>query len=80
LPPPAFPAGGGNQLVDNDRATIWEFVPAPGSTASPHRHAHDAVVLSFAGEKPRISFITRGTVHTDDGGAGGDRLYVFEIK
>jgi hypothetical protein len=77
---PAFPADAGKQLVDNDRATIWEFVPAPGPAASPHRHVHDAVVVSFADEKPRVSFITRGTVHTDDGASGAARLYVFEIK
>jgi hypothetical protein len=27
--PPAFPAGSGTQLRDNERSIVWEFVPAP---------------------------------------------------
>ena len=43
--PAAFPAGTGKQLRDNERATLWEFVPAPAKGA-PHRHQRDAVVIA----------------------------------
>lgn len=78
--PPAFPAGSGTQLRDNERSIVWEFVPAPGAVASPHRHVRDAVVVSFTGVTPRVSFAARGTVHTDEGTTGADRAYVFELK
>ena len=76
---PPFPAGVGQQLVDNDRVTVWEFVPAP-STQPRHGHRHDAVVVSFAEGQPRVSFTARGTAHGDEGVAGAERVYVFEIK
>jgi hypothetical protein len=78
--PPAFPAGSGTQLRDNERSIVWEFVPAPGADAPLHRHLRDAVVVSFKGETPRVSFATRGTVHRDEGTVGMDRVYVFELK
>jgi hypothetical protein len=76
--PTAFPAGSGRQLRDNERCTFWEFVPP--SPAAPHRHLRDAVIIAFTGPTPRVSFVTRGTVHQDDGTAGADRVYVAEIK
>jgi hypothetical protein len=77
---PPFPAGAGKQLVDNDRATLWEFVPPPATGGTVHLHRNDAVVVAFAAGKPKVSFVTRGTTHTDEGAAGAGRLYVFEIK
>ncbi len=77
---PPFPAGAGKQRVDNDRATVWEFVPAPATEAVAHRHRHDAVVVAFVGGKPKVSFTARGTTHNDEGVAGAERVYVFEIK
>lgn len=77
--PPAFPAGVGMQLRDNERSIVWEFVPGQGPAAS-HRHIRDAVVVAFKGRTPRVSFTTRGTVHSDEGTAGADRAYVFEVK
>jgi hypothetical protein len=78
--PPPFPRDAGKQLVDNDRAIVWEFVPAPGAGRSPHRHLRDAVIVSFTDQTPRVSFTPRGTVHTDEGTTGADRAYVFELK
>jgi hypothetical protein len=75
---PPFPAGSGNRLVDNDRAAIWEFAPAPIATA--HRHHHDAVVVAFAAGKPTVSFTPAGTTHNDEGLGSAARVYVFEIK
>jgi hypothetical protein len=77
--PPAFAAGAGKQLRDNERSIVWEFVPAPAA-GSPHRHTRDAVVVAFSGRTPRVSFVKRGTVHGDEGTAGADRVYVFELK
>ncbi len=77
--PPPFPAGAGKQTLDNERTTAWEFVPPP-SVRTNHRHAHDAVIVAFTGRTPKVSFVSRGTVHADEGVTGADRLYVFEIK
>jgi hypothetical protein len=76
--PTPFPAGGGKQLRDNERSVLWEFVPPPPAKA--HRHQRDAVVIAFAGKSPKVTFVPRGTVHNDEGGAGADRIYVIELK
>jgi predicted metal-dependent enzyme (double-stranded beta helix superfamily) len=78
--PPAFPNGSGRQVVDNARTTGWEFVPPPGAGAPPHRHLRDGVVVSFEGQTPHVSFVTRGTVHNDEGTGRADRAYIFELK
>ena len=77
--PAAFPNGIGKQLRDNERSTLWEFVPVPVGGAS-HRHQRDAVVIAFTGKTPKVSFVARGTVHANEDGAGADRLYVIELK
>lgn len=79
LTTPAFPAGEGRQLLDNERTTAWEFVPPPLSW-SPHRHEADAVVVSFRDLKPTVAFVPHGTFHTFDGDPSADRVYVFELK
>jgi hypothetical protein len=76
--PAAFPNGGGKQLRDNERSTLWEFVPPPAAKA--HRHQRDAIVIAFTGKSPKASFVSRGTVHNDEGASGADRLYVVELK
>jgi hypothetical protein len=76
--PAAFPGGAGRQLRDNERSMLWEFVPPPAAKA--HRHQRDAVVIAFTGKSPRASFVSRGTVHNDDGISGSDRLYGVELK
>jgi hypothetical protein len=77
--PPAFTGGEGKPLRDNERATMWEFVPAPASGAA-HRHSRDEVTVAFTGVTPRVSFIPRGTVHTDEGTGRADRVYIVELK
>ena len=77
--PPAFPAGAGKQMTDNERTTAWEFVPPPAPGAT-HRHTFDAVTVAFSGTTPKVAFVTKGTVHTGEDAGGADRLYVFEIK
>jgi hypothetical protein len=76
----AFPDASGKKVRESDRVVIWEFVPAPGPSSAPHHHARDAVLVAFTNMKPRVTFVTRGTVHIDDEMAGADRAYVFEIK
>lgn len=76
--PAAFPNGTGKQLRDNERSILWEFVPPPPRV--PHRHQRDAVVIAFTGKTPKVSFVTRSTVHDDEGAAGADRVYVIELK
>jgi len=53
-------------------------VPPPA--ANPHRHQRDAVVIAFTGKSPKASFVSRGTVHNDEGTPGADRAYVVELK
>ena len=77
--PAAFPNGAGKQLRDNERSTLWEFVPVPAAGAS-HRHQRDAVVIAFTGKTPKVTFVTRGTVHANEAVTGADRLYVIELK
>ena len=77
--PAAFPNGTGKQLRDNERSLLWEFVPIPTGGAA-HRHQRDAVVIAFIGKTPKVTFVTRGTVHANEGVAGADRLYVIELK
>ena len=77
---PAFPDKAGKNIRESERVVIWEFVPAPGPTPSPHRHTRDAVVVAFSNLKPRITFVPRGTVHADEQTGGADRAYVFELK
>jgi hypothetical protein len=77
---PAFPSATGKQLVDNDRATIWEFVPMPAVPGTAHLHRHDAVVVSFSAGGPEVSFTARGTTHRDEGVTAAERVYVIEIK
>ncbi len=73
----AFPQGG-TQLRDNERAVVWEFVPPPPAVS--HRHLRDAVAVSFQGDTPRVAFMAKGTVHTEEIPGRSDRLYVFELK
>jgi len=77
---PPLPAGTRKPLVDNDRVTLWEFVPAPAAGPSVHRHRHDAVIVAFAAGKPNVRFAARGTTHDDEGVEGAARVYIFEIK
>jgi len=81
---PAFPGTSGKQIRDSERATIWEFVPAPGPTSSPHRHVRDAVVVAFTGLTPtpipRVNFVAHGATHSDEQTTGADRAYVLELK
>jgi hypothetical protein len=39
------------------------------------------VVVAFDQQTPRVSFVTRGTVHASSDVAGAaDRAYIFELK
>jgi hypothetical protein len=78
--PPAFPATSSKQLRDSERVTIWEITPAPGASSPPHRHVRDDVIVTFAALKPRVTFVARGTMDSDNHTAGADRAFVFEVK
>ncbi len=75
---PAFPQGGATQFLDNERVTAWELTPQVAP--APHRHLRDAVVMSFTGSVPHVSFVPQGTSHADDGTGSADRAYVYELK
>jgi hypothetical protein len=75
---PAFPGDGATQKLDNDRVTVWEYMRAPA--AHRHRHLRDAVVVAIDGQHPRATWVSRGTVHSDEGAGNASRVYVFEIK
>jgi len=65
------------QRLDNERTTIWEFVPPASRT---HRHVRDAVAVSFTGGTPSAFFIAKDTVHESDAPGRPDRVYIFELK
>jgi hypothetical protein len=78
---PVFPVDTPAQRLDNDRVTVWEYGAAAGEPRPTHRHAHDAVVVSFdAAGSPEVRYVERGTVHESDLRAGATRTFVFEIK
>ena len=77
--PAAFPGPSAKQLKDGERVTIWDLT-APAAAPSPHLHTRDSVVVSFTALKPRVTFVPRGTAHTDDQTAGADRVFAFEVK
>ena len=77
---PAFPGDAGKQIRDSERVTIWEFVPGPAPSRSGHLHTRDAIIVAFSNLKPRVTFVPRNTIHSDEQTAGADRAYVFELK
>lgn len=79
---PHFPVDAPLQRLDNDRTTVWEYDSgSPRVRAARHRHAHDAVVVSFdAGLRPEVRYVERGTEHDTDLKVGSTRTVVFEIK
>lgn len=77
--PGYLPVGSIGQPLDNDRVTVWEYGADSGAT-SPHRHARDAVVVSFDERaRPRVAFFAAETSHEADA-PGAARSFVFEIK
>ncbi len=77
------PADGLRQVVgapawENNRAAAW--LVSEGSSLPTHRHAGDAVELTFDGASPKATFVPAGTVHTGPTPGPGARAYVFEIK
>jgi len=75
---PAFTGDGATQRLDNERATVWEYLRVPAG--SRHRHLHDAVVVAIDGQRPRAIWVARGTAHEDEGVGAASRVYVFDIK
>ena len=79
-PEPAFPLGDPTQRLDNERSIVWEYGAASSVAPAMHRHAHDAVVVSFGASGPQVAYVARGTRHDTDVVAGSTRTFVFEIK
>ena len=78
--PDSFPRGAAKQVADNERATVWEFVPPLPAASPAHRHRTDAVVVSFTGGMPSATFVKKGTSHQGEGAPGAERAYVYELK
>ncbi|MGY3211364.1 hypothetical protein [Mucilaginibacter sp. HD30] len=72
--------GLGKQVRESNRLIIWEDIAAQGAQPSAHQHEKDAVVVSFTGQKPKITFVKRGTADQGKETAGADRTYTFELK
>ena len=73
-------AGLGRKVRGSDRLVIWEDIAAQDTQPLAHRHERDAVAVAFTGQKPRITFVSRGTVDHGEETAGADRTYFFELK
>jgi len=74
-------AGLGRKVRESDRLVIWEDIAAQDTQPPAHRHEMDAVAVAFkAGQKPRITFVPRGTVDHGEETAGANRSYLFELK
>jgi hypothetical protein len=72
--------GLGKKVRETDRLVIWEDIAAQDTQPPAHRHEMDAVAVAFTGQKPRITFVPRGTVDHGEETAGADRTYFFELK
>jgi len=72
--------GLGRKVRESDRLVIWEDIAAQDTQPPAHRHERDAVAVAFTGQKPRITFVPRGTVDHGEESAGADRAYFFELK
>jgi len=73
-------AGLGKKVRESDRLVIWEDIAAQDTQPPAHRHERDAVAVAFTGQKPRITFVPRGTADHGAETAGADRTYFFELK
>ncbi|MBV9548576.1 MAG: hypothetical protein JO256_02770 [Alphaproteobacteria bacterium] len=78
--PDTASAGLGKKVRESDRLLIWEDIAAQDTQPLAHRHERDAVAVAFTGQKPRITFIKRGTVDHGEETAGAARTYFFELK
>ena len=65
---------------ENNRLTIWEDIAVPGTQPAARKYENDAVVVSFTGQKPKVTFVKRGTESKGKETAGADRVYTFELK
>ena len=72
--------GLGRKVRESDRLVIWEDTAAQDTQPPARRHERDAVAVAFTGQKPRITFVPRGTVDHGEETAGADRTYFFELK
>ena len=73
--------GLGTKVRESDRLVIWEDIAAQDTQPPAHRHEMDAVAVAFTtGQKPRVTFVKRGTVDHGEETAGADRAYFFELK
>ena len=70
----------GRKVRETDRLVIGEDIAAQDTQPPAHRHEMDAVAVAFTGQKPRITFVPRGTVDHGEETAGADRTYFFELK
>ncbi len=73
-------AGLGRKVRESNRLVIWESIAAQDTQPLAHRHERDAVAVAFTGQKPRITFVPRGTVDQRGDTAGADKTYFFELK
>ena len=73
-------AGLGKKVRESERLVISEDIAAQDTQPRAHRHERDAVAVAFTGQKPRITFVPRGTVDHGEETAGADRAYFFELK
>jgi hypothetical protein len=74
--------GLGKNVRESDRLIIWEDMPAQDTQPPVHHHEMDTVAVAFTGlgQKPKITYIPRGTVDHGEEAAGAERAYYFELK
>lgn len=79
--PETASTGLGKKVRESDRLIIWEDVAAQDTQPPTHHHEMDTVAVAFTtGQKPRITWVPRGTVDHGEETAGADRAYFFELK
>lgn len=79
--PATASTGLGKKVRESDRLVIWEDIAAQDTQPPAHRHEMDTVAVAFtSGQKPRVTFIKRGTEDHGEETAGAERAYFFELK
>jgi len=82
--PSAFPRAGADQLIDNERVTVWDVTVEKGKAMPLHRYPLDVVTVDLLGgsaKKGQVSFSPKGTNAKNEGPSDAPRhSIVVELK
>ena len=83
---------GANNVLDNDRVTMWDYTWKPGASAALHDPLKDSIEIFVEGGRLRSEedirefrahdarFVPRGTITAETAVSGAPRVIVIELK